>query len=313
VFFLLFVLVNSISINIEETDFIAWMKVHRKLYPTVQEYNTRFQIFKQSKLDVQSLTRRYPSTSWKLNKFADLTKEEFSAIYLRNFTLLNTDASDIHLKQERRSVSQIPQSVDWRTKDVIFPVQLEPQCGGTILAAPVEHVQTAWMINNGLTTANFPPIDSHQVIDCNSFPCTTTPNFIYQSIVKTGLADDFTSCPIVPNVCISNFQAPTLPESDLLGLLNQSPFGVGIDATNWQFYDSGILTAAECGTSHDSVVLAVGYDISNSAPYWILRNYWGTDWGEQGYIRLQYGTNTCGIAELPFEVTAKKIGTFTPQ
>jgi len=46
----------------------------------------------------------------------------------------------------------------------------------------------------------------------------------------------------------------------------------------------------------DHCVQAVGYDLTDSSnPFWIVRNSWGTDWGENGYIRLQYGDNTCGL------------------
>eukprot|EP00727_Mastigamoeba_balamuthi_P012545 m51a1_g7913 hypothetical protein (876) ;mRNA; r:186506-202651 len=53
----------------------------------------------------------------------------------------------------------------------------------------------------------------------------------------------------------------------------------------FKFYKSGILQA-DCpeGTGHE--VLIVGYGVDNGVPYWIARNSWGLDWGEQGYIRL---------------------------
>jgi C1A family cysteine protease len=36
----------------------------------------------------------------------------------------------------------------------------------------------------------------------------------------------------------------------------------------------------------------VGY----TSDYFIIRNSWGTSWGESGFIRLSYGSNTCAIA-----------------
>lgn len=57
----------------------------------------------------------------------------------------------------------------------------------------------------------------------------------------------------------------------------------------------------ECGVQLDHAVVAVGYGTENGVDYWLVRNSWGTEWGEEGYIKMQrnvQSTNTgkCGIA-----------------
>jgi len=64
-----------------------------------------------------------------------------------------------------------------------------------------------------------------------------------------------------------------------------------------------IMDADDCGgddasnaSNVDHAVILVGINSDADTPYWIVQNSWGEDWGEDGYIYLTYGENTCGIA-----------------
>jgi len=80
-------------------------------------------------------------------------------------------------------------------------------------------------------------------------------------------------------------------------LVSYGPLSVCVDASSWSFYSGGIYPASSCSTSIDHCVDAVGYNLSGS-PYWIIRNSWGTDWGQAGYMFLQYGANACAVAQV---------------
>mmetsp|Transcript_43213 Transcript_43213/g.112104 ORF Transcript_43213/g.112104 Transcript_43213/m.112104 type:complete len:92 (-) Transcript_43213:611-886(-) len=87
--------------------------------------------------------------------------------------------------------------------------------------------------------------------------------------------------------------------------LKMGPVSIAVDASQnaFMFYKSGVV-GKECGTSIDHAVLLVGADTdSNGKPYWIVKNSWGTDWGQSGYIYIERDNNNCGItncASVPF-------------
>jgi len=84
------------------------------------------------------------------------------------------------------------------------------------------------------------------------------------------------------------------------------PAAVSVNAggNGWQHYKNGVYPASKCPgqvNKLDHAVQLVGYGIdgTTNAPFWLVRNSWASDWGEGGYIRLAYGTNTCGVTDQP--------------
>lgn len=85
--------------------------------------------------------------------------------------------------------------------------------------------------------------------------------------------------------------------------LSARPVGIAVDASNTAFqqYSNGIVDSKKCGTSLDHAVTAVGYGKDNGKEYLLVRNSWGPNWGEQGYIRIALNNdNICGILEQPY-------------
>ncbi|GAB2298778.1 hypothetical protein Dimus_032856 [Dionaea muscipula] len=103
---------------------------------------------------------------------------------------------------------------------------------------------------------------------------------------------------------ITGFQdVPANNEEALQQAVASQPVSVAIDASDpsFQSYSSGIYSGP-CSTNLDHAVTVVGYgtDPNSGNPYWIVKNSWGTSWGQQGYIWMQMGLNppygVCGIA-----------------
>jgi len=65
-------------------------------------------------------------------------------------------------------------------------------------------------------------------------------------------------------------------------------------------YKSGIITDVSCGTKLDHAVTAVGYGTEGGIEYYLVKNSWTANWGENGYFRVAAvdGYGICGIQEI---------------
>lgn len=87
------------------------------------------------------------------------------------------------------------------------------------------------------------------------------------------------------------------PSEEQLGkALEKGPVSVAIEADQsiFQFYKSGVLDG-NCGKNLDHGVLAAGFGADSSTGYWIVKNSWGSSWGNQGYVWIRAMKNMCGI------------------
>lgn len=82
-------------------------------------------------------------------------------------------------------------------------------------------------------------------------------------------------------------------------LANVGPISVAINVDPMTFYAGGIFDESACNkTNLDHGVLAVGYGSQDGVDYWLVKNSWGVNWGENGYLRVTRNRgNQCGIAD----------------
>jgi len=83
----------------------------------------------------------------------------------------------------------------------------------------------------------------------------------------------------------------------MISLLNQGILATYMYAgDSLMSYSSGIINQCDSGfINHEVNIVGYGTDNSTNLDYWIVRNSWGTQWGEGGYFRIVRGENMCSI------------------
>jgi C1A family cysteine protease len=274
---------------------------------TPEEYQHRLAIFSANVDLIQQLNENAENgATFALNKFADLTPQEFRAIYNGHV------ASGADIEELEIGEVDAPASFDWISKGKTTPVKNQEQCGSCWAFSATENIESVWMIAKDLTSADFKPLAPQQIVDCdkNDGGCNggDTPT-AYEYVIKAGGQDTEASYPYhaVNQACqfkpadvevkIASYKRITGEENMLDATATVSPLSICVDAAQWQFYSSGVMTPSQCGNSLDHCVQIAGYDTSANPPYWNVRNSWGTDWGMSGYIRLEFGHDTCGLTK----------------
>jgi len=296
-----------------ETEFTKWVNNNDKVYVNDQEYQYRLAVFASNLDSIQQLNEE-GGAQFGINKFADLTSAEFRAIYLGSIPPLDTNE-----EKELLELPQVtaPDTFSWVPTGKLTPVKNQAQCGSCWAFSATENIESVWMIAKNITSDDFKPLAPQQIVDCDKTDggCNGGwPRKAMQYVISAGGQDTEASYPYkaVNQAChfipasvetkITSWKYITQSKSEddmKTAVATVSPLSICVDASKWQFYSGGIMTSTQCGgTSLDHCVQLVGYDTSSAAsPYWNVRNSWGANWGEKGFIRLQYGHDTCGCAQ----------------
>jgi len=301
-----------------ENHFRQWMVHHSKEYKSVEEYELRLQNFQASLVRIEEHSSKLSNgANFSLNKFSDLSPQEFQEKYLMKRPVKNPRGGDRRgVLKPAASASALPTKFDWRDKKVVSPVKDQGQCGSCWAFSAVENVESVWMLAKNITQDKMPALAPQQVVDCSylDLGCNGgNPPFAYEYIMSSGLetnsdypytAKDGTCSYNKAEVyaTIKTWKWATNYDNEVLlqqNLMSFAPLSICVDASNWQDYSSGIMTGSQCCSLCflDHCVQLVGYDNSGSTGYWIVRNSWGSDWGVDGYIWLQMGHNVCGLTD----------------
>jgi len=197
------------------------------------------------------------------------------------------------------------------SRSFVTPVKDQKLCGGCFAFASAT-VLEFWSQKNG----NPKSLSAQNLMDCTSgydqpdagcdgglmeyvfeyaknHPVDLDINYPFIGIYKT--------CPrkLWTHVSVADYKVLMIDENSRAEhqipyiLHHFGPVSIGIDSKNMNDYTGGVFTADMCSNDIDHAVTIVGY--TNDA--WIIKNSWGPDWGEDGYLYLERGKNACGLAE----------------
>jgi len=288
--------------------FENWTVKFGKSYASTEETEERLNNFHNSVKFVQDFYKNGNAKTYDvtLTKFADLSKAEFKAQQLSRFTR-NSDRN-----QHLVDFHAVPKSVDHRKEGLVTPVQDQGQCGSCWAFSAIAALEGA----HAQANAKLIKLSEQQLVDCSSDQGDEGCNgglmdnaFTYLESSLIELESDY-PYEAVDQQCaynkkkgkfgVSSFEDVKQGcEKSLTAALAKSVVSVAVDAGAFQFYDSGIITE-DCGTDLDHGVTAVGYGTEGKTDFYIVKNSWGADWGEEGYVRVQRNSGQdggmCGIA-----------------
>ncbi|KAI4343022.1 hypothetical protein MLD38_027572 [Melastoma candidum] len=289
----------------------GWMHTYGRVYTDEGEKQRRSQIFNDNVKFIQEFNRRN-DVSYKLavNKFADLTKEEFLATYA-NLKVDARPSSSSHTNRFRyENFTAIPKSLDWRSKGVVAPIRDQGTCGACWAFSAVAAIEGITKIKTGKLT----PLSVQQLVDCDhsNSGCSgglMSPAFEYVQGNGGLVAEDTYPYNAEDGTCnvrgrpvakVTGYEQVTRnDEKALLKAVANQPVSIGVDANGFQFYSGGVFDGP-CDTYLNHAITAVGYGTVGGKKYWLMKNSWGEDWGEDGYLKIERDveseTGLCGIA-----------------
>lgn len=302
-----------------ELLFTQFMEKHDKQYDG-EERKERKKIFKNNLEFIEKENDKGHTYTLGITPFADLTADEFGEMYLTKGlkpTLKGIESVENHTY----SGNALPDSIDWSEKGAVTPIKDQGQCGSCWAFSSTGAIEGALQIKTGKLVS----LSEQQYVDCaksryGNFGCNggmysnvfnyltnhsqcTEDGYPYQAVagkcMYEGLCEGSQSA-FGPGVVTGYVQVDEKPEA-LQEALTLGPVSVAIEADKavFQLYSDGVLTDEGCGHDLDHAVLAVGYGVLETTPYWKVKNSWGDSWGKNGYILIGRGMDECGILNGP--------------
>ena len=294
--------------------FVRWMDSHGKSYATPNELSYRYNVFMTNYRYVKRSNCGEGCTLG-LNLFSDLTNEEFENKYLGIISNRKVEIRNAEKEADSGPVNISSPSVNWVKAGVVNAIKDQRDCGSGWAFSAVSSFES----NANINGYKLYDLSEQELVDCSSFEGNRgceggRMDYGFKYIIANRGIQGTASYPYagVDQLCKANQKLVAPPRlltytsllqscDSLIASIAKGPLSIGISANAIQFYTGGIFSNKFCGTNINHGVNLVGIDYDNLVrkDYWLVRNSWGVQWGEYGYIRLdrsvQTSTGICGI------------------
>jgi len=303
----------------------SFKQVHERDYANEDEHDRRFNIFMNN---IDKINRHNAEGhSWKMGvtPFADLTPEEFKNKTSCMGGLRKNHGEAIKVLDE----SEAAASVDWDAEGMVTPVKNQGQCGSCWAFSTTGSVESRAAISAHAQSPT--SLSEQELVSCSFSDGNNGCNgglmdYGFKYVKAQGglcseadypytAANDRFQCQSSRAACSQKYDAissyadvTSNSMAQLEAAVTQGPVSIAIEAdqSSFQLYKSGVFEG-RCGKKLDHGVLVVGYgtDAESGNDFWKVKNSWGGNWGEKGYIRLckncgkNQGAGQCGILLQP--------------
>jgi len=292
---------------------LEWGKVY-----TPEQDAAKYLTWKENVDEINIHNALYGDTyTQSVNLFTDMTDAEFKASGYTGLVIPQEYLNGT-IKADGRFVpsnAPIPNAVDWRQHGMVTKVKNQGQCGSCYSFSATGALEAQWKRHSGSLIS----LSESQIVDCSgrygNYGCEGGwYQSAWQYLKDAGGSACESRYPYVARAgwcrwnrgmkcaTVSGYH-DTAPnsEADLTSALAQiGPVSVAIDASQGGFrnYRQGVYYDPYCSSTNlDHAVLAVGYGSEGGQDYYLVKNSWGTWWGNEGYIKMARNRNNhCGIA-----------------
>lgn len=294
--------------------FSSWVEAHGRVYAP-EELSLREHVYAINAASIYAHNSAGHNWFQACNAFSDLTPAEWRARFSGGYRRAPSSAGAAAPQaSEPEAQAPLPTSLDWRDHGIVTRVKDQGSCGSCWSFSATGAIESEWALANKTLIS----LSEQQLMDCRAGGkgCDGgSPQGGFEIVHKTthGACSE-AEYPYHARdaACIHNCtrraflvgqqNVATDNEGALMSALSTRPISVAVEANEavFQHYSHGVMDAppAKCGVKLDHAVLLVGWGVQNTRAsngteisYWIVKNSWGSRWGEKGYIRLARGAN----------------------